>query len=40
MNNIVDEISSRITEAEGQINDLKTRIRGNHCHSRAYRKKE
>ena len=26
MNNILDEISSRITEAEGWINDLETRI--------------
>ena len=26
MNNTLDEISSRITEAEGRINDLETRM--------------
>ena len=39
MNNTLKEISSRITEAEAQINDLEDRS-GKHCHRTEYWKKE
>ena len=39
MNNTLEGIRSRITEAEEQINDLEDRM-GNHCYRTKYRQRE
>ena len=39
MNNTLEGINSRITEAEERISDLEDRNVGNHCHRTEHRKK-
>ena len=39
MNNTLEGIKSKITEAEEGINDLEDKNHGNHCHRTEYRKK-